>query len=162
MTQRPDWCKQCRWEPVDPGNAVCSNCAIRILKTTCTHPWRPELIILRTANGHQQPRLRCRRCYVTLGSPKVRDVNLDEADGEIVNEPTDTCAHCGRTDAIERHHWAPWHLFPDPDAWPTSPLCPDCHRLWHVTTGTAGTSQPGRARIEGASRGEPWDPSLPF
>jgi hypothetical protein len=144
VSSRPNWCTQCRYEPVDPGNAVCPGCASSILKKTCNHPWRPELIILRTRNGHARPQLRCRRCYATVGHPKVREVNLDEADGEVVNEPSGSCARCGRTDAIELHHWAPWHLFRDADDWPTSLLCPDCHRLWHVTTGTDRQQGGGR------------------
>lgn len=63
----------------------------------------------------------------------------------IVNEPKGACARCGRTDAIERHHWAPVHLFPDAWDWPMSPLCPDCHRLWHTVTRT-GASSTDRAR----------------
>lgn len=177
MTVRPSWCKQCHREPVDHGNVVCSNCAIRILKTTCTHPWHPELIILRASNGYEHPRLRCRRCYSTLGAPKLRDINPANADGLIATPITESCARCGRKDAIEIHHWAPRHLFPDAENWPTSPLCPTCHRTWHVTTGTAGTAQPKPRRLQPVAGLSPdeqpvarahedatwaWSPDLPF
>lgn len=135
-------CQQCRREPVTHGHVICSNCAIRTLKATCTHPWRPELIILRASNGYERPMLRCRRCYATLSYPKRTAVDLSAADGRIVNEAPGACARCGRADGAERHHWAPVHLFNDADDWPTSLLCPGCHRLWHVITGTAGTAQP--------------------
>lgn len=42
------------------------------------------------------------------------------------------CARCGAP-ATQLHHWAPAELFEDADLWPTSQLCGDCHRLWHVT-----------------------------
>lgn len=41
------------------------------------------------------------------------------------------CERCGSADGAEVHHWAPSHLFDDPDDWPTSYLCRKCHREWH-------------------------------
>lgn len=42
------------------------------------------------------------------------------------------CERCGVL-GTEIHHWAPTALFgwPESDKWPTSYLCPPCHRLWH-------------------------------
>jgi hypothetical protein len=42
------------------------------------------------------------------------------------------CARCGAP-AEHVHHWAPRELFEDAEQWPTSELCGDCHRLWHMT-----------------------------
>lgn len=43
------------------------------------------------------------------------------------------CDRCGTEGHRERHHWAPSHIFgwPESDSWPTSLLCPTCHREWH-------------------------------
>jgi hypothetical protein len=45
-----------------------------------------------------------------------------------------SCEVCGSTEKIEKHHWAPWHLFgPESEEWPTSYLCQSCHVRWHQT-----------------------------
>lgn len=139
-------CVRCKWNDAAPGEPICWTCAIGIARRLCPHDGRPELFLLRTANGYQQPRLRCRTCYKTLsGSMKLKDVDPSTVDGHIKDvQPTHACARCSRTDATEIHHWAPTHLFADAENWPKAPLCPACHRRWHVVTGTAGTSQPGR------------------
>ena len=41
------------------------------------------------------------------------------------------CARCGSKIGTEYHHWAPKHLFSDPDKWPGSYLCKSCHKEWH-------------------------------
>ena len=41
------------------------------------------------------------------------------------------CAHCGSKSGTEWHHWAPKHLFEDPDNWPGDYLCKPCHKYWH-------------------------------
>ena len=49
-------------------------------------------------------------------------------DGEL----KEFCAVCGSIDNLERHHWAPKHLFKDrADDYPTSLLCKLCHSEWH-------------------------------
>ena len=45
--------------------------------------------------------------------------------------PHETCARCQKVAYLEEHHWAPRHLFIDPDSWPTSRLCQPCHAEWH-------------------------------
>jgi hypothetical protein len=41
------------------------------------------------------------------------------------------CEVCD-SEGAERHHWAPEHLFEsDSEKWPTSYLCPPCHKKWH-------------------------------
>jgi len=43
----------------------------------------------------------------------------------------ESCGRCGKNHSLQRHHWAPYHLFDDADEWPVSYLCIDCHALWH-------------------------------
>ena len=43
----------------------------------------------------------------------------------------ESCGRCGKNHSLQRHHWAPYHLFEDADEWPVSYLCVDCHYLWH-------------------------------
>jgi protein-arginine kinase activator protein McsA len=47
-----------------------------------------------------------------------------------INKIQIKCEVC-KADEYEKHHWAPQHLFPDADSWPTSYLCRACHRKWH-------------------------------
>jgi hypothetical protein len=45
----------------------------------------------------------------------------------------DRCDACGQIGDVELHHWAPRAIFGVlSDAWPTSLLCVECHRKWHV------------------------------
>ena len=45
--------------------------------------------------------------------------------------PRHRCEVCG-ADGAELHHWAPTAIFgSEADRWPTSYLCPACHRRWH-------------------------------
>ena len=55
------------------------------------------------------------------------------------------CAHCKQETLVERHHWAPRHLFEDADDWPTANLCQPCHSLWHRIV-TPAMSQVGKAQ----------------
>ena len=42
------------------------------------------------------------------------------------------CEVCKSNKDVQRHHWAPWHLFgKESEVWPTSLLCQSCHRKWH-------------------------------
>lgn len=143
MTTAPRPCARCHWNPAVPGEIICWTCAIGIARRHCPHDGTPMLAIYRTSNGYSQPRMWCHTCHKRLGAPKLRDVDPARVELHVRTAAAiPACARCGRTDAVEIHHWAPWHLFQDADDWPKSPLCPDCHRLWHVTTGTAGTAQP--------------------
>lgn len=75
--------------------------------------------------------LRCLVCGSSMCQIGADKLGIDPplwADGTQYAEP---CARCGSTNGTEVHHWAPRHLFDDADAWPTSPLCPTCHREWH-------------------------------
>ena len=60
--------------------------------------------------------------------------DLDELDLIVDHEvpPTDMCEHCGAIEHLEEHHWAPRHMFDDPDSWPRSMLCRHCHTTWHA------------------------------
>ena len=139
-TQQPHFqtpCRQCGRGLVPAGQAVCTTCARRILRQTCPHNGEPETVVTRARNGALQPRLRCTYCFQYVGAKKLRDTDLNAVTAFTVQPVDERCSHCGRADQVETHHWAPYHLFPDADHWPTSPLCPDCHRLWHTTTRTA-------------------------
>ena len=50
------------------------------------------------------------------------------------NLDTTPCEHCGNTEGVEYHHYAPKELFGnDCNNWPIGPLCITCHVLWHQT-----------------------------
>lgn len=48
------------------------------------------------------------------------------------------CTRCGSASGTELHHWAPRAIFNDAELWPTSWLCPGCHRTWHQAIRAAG------------------------
>jgi hypothetical protein len=64
------------------------------------------------------------RQYVIIDSlPIVQDYSKNER-----------CAVRGCENiGAEYHHWAPHHLFPDADSWPTGYLCKFHHDYWHAT-----------------------------
>lgn len=86
--------------------------------------------LYRKSNGNQLVRLLCLAC-----GTKMQDRGYRASDGCLpiwrdgVN--TTPCARCGDRGGVEEHHWAPKHLFEDAYEWPTSMLCPSCHREWH-------------------------------
>jgi len=48
--------------------------------------------------------------------------------------PPAICAHCNKVGGWEEHHWAPYSAFGEEAGyWPTSPLCPKCHKHWWAT-----------------------------
>jgi hypothetical protein len=76
---------------------------------------------------------------LALTLPVIRDNR--EVYGET---PAVACDHCNNLGPIETHHWAPRALFDDAYDWPTSDLCPACHRLWHrVVTPNLSRRQAG-------------------
>lgn len=46
------------------------------------------------------------------------------------------CERCGSREGCELHHYAPWSLFDDAEAWATGYLCRPCHEEWHRRTRT--------------------------
>ena len=63
--------------------------------------------------------------------------------------PRHRCEVCS-SEGAELHHWAPFHLFGiQSDRWPTSYLCPPCHKRWHdivtpeMSTMTGKKEKPG-------------------
>jgi len=121
----------------DACNAATSTCDL------FGHNTYPQRMI--TSSGIAHVHLFCRRCTYRTGARKHADYTPEQiASMPIYRVNTCwsckgagcqhcTCAHCGSQDGTELHHWAPRHLFDDSDRWPTSPLCRDCHRLWHAT-----------------------------
>ena len=60
--------------------------------------------------------------YVKTATAKLIEV------GKIKQNKCEVCEN----DGVEKHHWAPYHLFGDEsEQWPTSYLCRECHKKWH-------------------------------
>jgi hypothetical protein len=108
-----------------------------------------------SGNAAQQAWARCLRCgrmgtALPRGST-ILDICLRDTRDRWKPEP---CARCGKTDGSERHHWAPWAIFEDAEEWPTSWLCPECHRIWHNAMRVAkGVSLPEGQRVTAVRRG---------
>ena len=77
----------------------------------------------------------CSVCHKNLENGRLHPAeNIDVTvlpvgvDLRLDNPPCQVCGVFG-TDV---HHWAPTEVFGREAAlWPTSHLCPDCHREWH-------------------------------
>jgi hypothetical protein len=97
-----------------------------------------QIVAVLYANRMRQYRLRCIRCgYLCVGDilyAKLQPEEMANAPIARNNFSADRkCEHCGEWEnGVERHHWAPWSVFgEDAWRWPTSDLCPECHRIWH-------------------------------
>jgi hypothetical protein len=104
---------------------------------TCPHIYS-ALGRLIARNGVTHVKRYCTNCNrILTGSIKTpaheRDrLPLIRDNREIYGAtPPAPCDRCGTLGPVETHHWAPWALFDDANDWPTSELCPPCHRLWH-------------------------------
>jgi hypothetical protein len=95
---------------------------------------------VRTANGGQTARSFCTTChrkgpddkaFAPLSDFFPFEVSRMPDWSEVEPEHDGKCEKCGAVGPVERHHWAPWHLFADANSWPTSLLCGPCHRRWH-------------------------------
>lgn len=100
--------------------------------------------------GHVAVFMTCTWCGERVGSAlgKIRLAELGVADTEVLplanprRPNTVECERCGSEDHVERHHWAPRHLFDDADSWPIGNLCRTCHVQWHrVVTPNMGRRQ---------------------
>lgn len=108
-----------------PG-AACSKC--------CTH----SLIVrgyMRKASGVHERQTLCVACGQRDSVSKwdrqpIEDLLLRDNLNVDGSSRPDPCARCD-SEGTEMHHWAPQAIFADADSWPTSPLCPACHREWH-------------------------------
>jgi hypothetical protein len=67
--------------------------------------------------------------------PEVKtstQANMKIWNGLIALKQSLVCEVCQSNDDIQRHHWAPYHLFGEESKnWPTSLLCQSCHDKWH-------------------------------
>ena len=88
---------------------------------------------VRCANGSIQYKAYCPECGGKGTNFPYSDVaGLDDDRIPVISDHNIIpCERCGSEDGSERHHWAPHHLFSDPDEWPTSYLCKICHLEWH-------------------------------
>lgn len=115
-------------------------------RSCCRHP-HAFVGYLRRSNGMVQPKRACFDCCRMWALSRhdrsdVSDICL--RDNLIEGEP---CERCGSITGTEEHHWAPHAIFYDSWRWPTSYLCPTCHRTWHsAMRRAAGLSLPADQR----------------
>jgi hypothetical protein len=104
----------------------------------CGHrPTTIGITYLVTTNGHRQYRPVCMRC-TNVPLYNIPHAALTEEEKAAAHPwrsppPPQQCEHCHVWGEVEIHHWAPSKLFTDSYDWPTSKLCPACHREWHRT-----------------------------
>lgn len=108
--------------------------AMRGLPAVCPDDW--ELVVTVLTNGVRHVRGKCTTCE-KLSVNSIAHSKVERID-QLPVERDDTarirCDHCGHMGGgVERHHWAPRAIFPDPEQWPTANLCRQCHQLWHRT-----------------------------
>jgi hypothetical protein len=91
------------------------------------------LIAVISANGVIQYKTYCPKCSDRSGAIAHHKLPDDYKRNafQIKNDVGFICERCGSENGVENHHWAPRALFADADDWPTSYLCPKCHRFWH-------------------------------
>lgn len=116
--------------------------AVRRLPDRCPDGWR--LIVIMQRNGQRQVRGQCTTCGVLApGFVRLDEVpNIDELTVLRDHRTSTPCERCGATTGVERHHWAPVYIFgwDEAEQWPTSMLCPPCHREWHRMVNGRGGS----------------------
>lgn len=109
--------------------------ATRGLPPVCPEEWTLVVIIQR--NGRRQVRGKCVCCGALAGGfvPHGLVENIESLPVERDHRDGTTCERCGTSEGVEEHHWAPKAIFgwDIANTWPTSFLCPGCHRLWHST-----------------------------
>lgn len=103
---------------------------------TCCQHQRPLRGYMRKSNGEVCPQALCLACG-KRGDISRRDLNpvaniclRNNLEGKSAWRRDLDCERCGAR-GVELQHWAPQAIFNDADAWPTSYLCPTCHRTWH-------------------------------
>jgi hypothetical protein len=143
-----EWIKAARWDwPVPSQTCGCGSSywakgfarACKACRAACSHVDRvPGRKVY--ASGGYHPMALCLTCgeLVSLpaGSGKGDWVFKDNR----IRREVHPCARCGSEDGTEEHHWAPRAIFgfAEADRWPTSWLCPPCHRTWHNEMRKAG------------------------
>lgn len=83
-------------------------------------------------NGTDVGTLRCLRCGWEMRAASAKCLP-DRLPVYADHRTQAHCERCGVLGGVEEHHWAPKHLFgwDESETWPTSLLCPPCHRQWH-------------------------------
>lgn len=127
VTEPAERCLHCHRFP-SYHCGICRNC-----RDACRHENVITGYIIKTNGGRQVKRL-CFDCGAgpatvgpaTRGS-KYLDLCLED------NRDDTVCEHCGSTDGVELHHYAPWNTFDDAHRWATGHLCRRCHHTWHAT-----------------------------
>jgi len=99
----------------------------------CTHP-RHDQPLRGPSVPHQLINNHAQALSLDIDDiPVIRDHSCAQCGGDGCNlcQSSNPCERCGGYQRIERHHWAPRHLFTDADRWPMSNLCRQCHMEWH-------------------------------
>lgn len=96
-------------------------------------------VAVRHRNGNTTARRQCNECgYVSSFQAPISRVPTAPLVVDAALAGVE-CERCGSKDGIESHHWAPSAIFgSDSHNWPTSWLCPPCHRAWHQRMRDAG------------------------
>jgi hypothetical protein len=104
---------------------ICHECVPR-----CPHRALSGYVIKR--DGVAVARNRCGYCGIAMSDPRrgswIYDVCFKDHREDQEPRP---CERCGSPDGTQLHHWAPYAIFADADAWPKSWLCQPCHSTWH-------------------------------
>ncbi len=116
---------------------ICRKCA-----DCCPHRMVRGYVV--KADGICTPRRFCGHCGRRGSDPPkgewIYDVCFEDTREQ---RPVLPCARCGGTDGTQMHHWAPWAIFADAEAWPQAALCQPCHSAWHAgMQAAAGVSLP--------------------
>lgn len=107
----------------------------------CEHPSTSIKALIKN-NGVKDMYHVCDSCNLKQRGIKYSDLpECTTADDYPVfrdNRDGRPCEVCGDTSGVERHHYAPRHIFgfDEADRWPTGMLCVGCHRRWHQLTRT--------------------------
>lgn len=110
----------------------------------CPHCKTEETVIYRQVNssGSKVVVERCPNCHRNPNKGKpflpLQNYNWDELPlFENYSDQSMPCCVAGCANiGTEYHHFAPRHLFDNPDGWPTGYLCKEHHNEWHEKTRT--------------------------
>lgn len=137
LERRPLPCTRCGSGFVNArGHGTwCTKCV-----DACAHPGAGRVYgVVARRDGINKPVFACVECGGLIDArkadPRGEHVFRDlRSATEVV-----PCSRCGRRDGTQNHHWAPRAVFGlDAERWPQSPLCVECHGIWHRTMRRAG------------------------
>jgi hypothetical protein len=123
------------WYP-EPVADLCGACRAKAQRA-CPHRMVEPMVTWRRNGTPDLVRI-CQHCGHKLGGIKLTAIPDWQARNvwRDYRNQAEPCQRCGAP-VSEYHHWAPRSLFDDYEKWPGDWLCPECHTLWHHTTGVA-------------------------